>query len=347
MQAFGDSSSTTNIPQKLEKFLTPPQTEDKYGQTTISISSSSAHSEHNTPSYIESLKEERKLLSSHSELTHVFDLIDKEIKRLSNAEQVEAAQAAAQASKDPSLLSKTLLVPVELYPNYNFVGRILGPRGTTAKQLETATGCKIIIHGRKASGTGSSVATANEPLSVELTCSASLPDAAQKLEMGVSVIEALLVPPADGQDELKRQQLMILANMNGTYRPRSAAAIAAAAANSTASGGVGDYQFENLLPFGYRLPTVGPNCHHEKMVKSLLSMGLPNSKPPIVENTDCSNPRCAVFRNLLGNEANHQHGSLTKFEDVLNAMQLYEVINRIRISESSANFGRKLNVQRK
>lgn len=31
---------------------------------------------------------------------------------------------------------------------FNFVGRILGPRGMTAKQLEHETGCKIMIRGR-------------------------------------------------------------------------------------------------------------------------------------------------------------------------------------------------------
>ena len=31
---------------------------------------------------------------------------------------------------------------------FNFVGRILGPRGMTAKQLETETGCKIMVRGK-------------------------------------------------------------------------------------------------------------------------------------------------------------------------------------------------------
>ena len=40
------------------------------------------------------------------------------------------------------------MVPVEQYPEYNFVGRILGPRGLTAKQLEQDTGCKIMVRGK-------------------------------------------------------------------------------------------------------------------------------------------------------------------------------------------------------
>ena len=41
-----------------------------------------------------------------------------------------------------------VFVPVKDFPEYNFVGRILGPRGMTAKQLEQETGCKIMVRGK-------------------------------------------------------------------------------------------------------------------------------------------------------------------------------------------------------
>lgn len=34
------------------------------------------------------------------------------------------------------------------YLQFNFVGRILGPRGMTAKELEQYTGCKIMVRGK-------------------------------------------------------------------------------------------------------------------------------------------------------------------------------------------------------
>lgn len=43
----------------------------------------------------------------------------------------------------------TLLLLIYSYrAQYNFVGRILGPRGMTAKQLEQETGCKIMVRGK-------------------------------------------------------------------------------------------------------------------------------------------------------------------------------------------------------
>ena len=34
------------------------------------------------------------------------------------------------------------------FVQFNFVGRILGPRGMTTKQLEQETGCKIMVRGK-------------------------------------------------------------------------------------------------------------------------------------------------------------------------------------------------------
>ena len=48
----------------------------------------------------------------------------------------------------PMQLTEKLYVPVKDHPEFNFVGRILGPRGMTAKQLEQETGCKIMVRGK-------------------------------------------------------------------------------------------------------------------------------------------------------------------------------------------------------
>jgi protein quaking len=45
-------------------------------------------------------------------------------------------------------VTEKLYVPAKDHPEFNFVGRILGPRGMTAKQLEQETGCKIMVRGK-------------------------------------------------------------------------------------------------------------------------------------------------------------------------------------------------------
>ncbi|CAO4375819.1 unnamed protein product [Caenorhabditis nigoni] len=142
-------------------------------------------------------------------------------------------------------LSETLLVPVKKYPKYNFVGRILGPRGMTVKQLEKETGCKIFVRGRASSVAANPIckpkrpnngaippkpslsniskcALTEEPLHVYIECYDSPSRAEQKMCHAVSIIQDLLSPPADGKDELKRQQLVDISLINGTYRATSA-----------------------------------------------------------------------------------------------------------------------------
>lgn len=44
--------------------------------------------------------------------------------------------------------SKKIYIPVNLYPDYNFIGLIIGPRGMTQKEMETTSGAKIAIRGK-------------------------------------------------------------------------------------------------------------------------------------------------------------------------------------------------------
>ncbi|KAJ9698923.1 hypothetical protein PVL29_007811 [Vitis rotundifolia] len=41
-----------------------------------------------------------------------------------------------------------LEIPVDSYPNFNFVGRLLGPRGNSLKRVEASTGCRVYIRGK-------------------------------------------------------------------------------------------------------------------------------------------------------------------------------------------------------
>ncbi|KAI1694758.1 homodimerization region of STAR domain protein domain-containing protein [Ditylenchus destructor] len=129
------------------------------------------------------------------------------------------------------MLQDKVFVPVDEHPNYNFIGRILGPRGMTAKHLELDTGCKIMIRGK-----GSMKDTAkeqicrgkpnyehlNENLHILIQCEDTKERAKIKLENAVSQVRKILTPPeTKGVDDLKRRQLTELALLNGTYQNSS------------------------------------------------------------------------------------------------------------------------------
>lgn len=107
-------------------------------------------------------------------------------------------------------------VPVDRYPHFNFVGRLLGPRGNSLKRIEALTGCRVSIRGRGSikdpnkeeclrgrPGHGH----LNEQLHVliEAESPANLVDA--KLEQAKEIIEELIVPVGKANDLYKRQQL--------------------------------------------------------------------------------------------------------------------------------------------
>lgn len=121
--------------------------------------------------------------------------------------------------------TRRLDIPVAEYPDYNFIGLIIGPRGNTQKRLEQQTGCRISIRGRGAYGRGgkstANVLTSsksalsnddNEPLHVHLSA-----DSEEAVEACAKIIAEILVPcEDDSRNEHKQKQLKELALINGT-----------------------------------------------------------------------------------------------------------------------------------
>ncbi|XP_031490569.1 KH domain-containing protein At1g09660/At1g09670-like [Nymphaea colorata] len=121
-------------------------------------------------------------------------------------------------------------VPVDKFPSYNFVGRLLGPRGNSLKRVEATTQCRVYIRGR--GSVKDSVKEEklrdkpgyehlNEPLHVlvEAKLPANVIDS--RLNQAVAILEDLLKPVDESLDYYKKQQLRELALLNGTLREES------------------------------------------------------------------------------------------------------------------------------
>uniref|UniRef100_A0A4W3J9K1 QKI, KH domain containing, RNA binding a n=1 Tax=Callorhinchus milii TaxID=7868 RepID=A0A4W3J9K1_CALMI len=192
-----------------------------------------------TPDYLMQLMNDKKLMSSLPSFcgifTHLERLLDEEISRVRKDMYTDSMNGLVENMPihlpEPSgailQLQEKLFVPVKEYPDFNFVGRILGPRGLTAKQLEAETGCKIMVRGKSSMRDKKKEEQnrgkpnwehLNEELHVLITVEDTQNRAEAKLRRAVEEVKKLLVPAAEGEDNLKKMQLMELAILNGTYR---------------------------------------------------------------------------------------------------------------------------------
>ncbi|MFH4973520.1 hypothetical protein AB6A40_000229 [Gnathostoma spinigerum] len=228
--------------------LHAPQEVSTGSTSAVSNGRSSGKTQY-TYEYLSQLLKDKKQLEAFPNVFHHLErLADEEISRVRvSLFQFEFAKDAMSNLPDPkgevTTMTEKIFVPVKEHPDYNFVGRILGPRGMTAKQLEQETGCKIMVRG-KGSMRDKSKEEANrgkpnwehlsEDLHVLIQCEDTPNRAAVKLKRAAEEVRKLLVPSSD-DDELKRKQLMELAIINGTYRSGNAGPANAVSASVVAT----------------------------------------------------------------------------------------------------------------
>ncbi|XP_022139476.1 KH domain-containing protein At5g56140-like isoform X1 [Momordica charantia] len=136
---------------------------------------------------------------------------------------------SSQGSSSGLIVKRTIRVdvPVDNYPNYNFVGRLLGPRGNSLKRVEASTDCRVLIRGR-----GSIKDPAreemmrgkpgyehlNEPLHILVEAELPVEIIDARLLQAKEILQDLLKPIDESHDFYKKQQLRELAMLNGTLR---------------------------------------------------------------------------------------------------------------------------------
>ncbi|XP_036276266.1 protein quaking isoform X6 [Pipistrellus kuhlii] len=255
-----------------------------------------------TPDYLMQLMNDKKLMSSLPNFCGLFNhlerLLDEEISRVRKDMYNDTLNGSAEkrSAELPDAvgpivqLQEKLYVPVKEYPDFNFVGRILGPRGLTAKQLEAETGCKIMVRGKGSMRDKKKEEQnrgkpnwehLNEDLHVLITVEDAQNRAEIKLKRAVEEVKKLLVPAAEGEDSLKKMQLMELAILNGTYRDaniKSPALAFSLAATAQAAPRIITGPAPVLPPAALRTPTpAGPTIM--PLIRQIQTAVMPNGTP--------------------------------------------------------------------
>ncbi|KAL7186821.1 hypothetical protein ACSBR2_028527 [Camellia fascicularis] len=164
-------------------------------------------------------------------LLRSFNIVCVFITQMSGLLQPSSAQnwLGSQGSSSGLIVKRTMRVdiPVDQYPNFNFVGRLLGPRGNSLKRVEASTECRVLIRGR-----GSikdpvkeemmrgkpGYEHLNEPLHILVEAELPVEIVDARLMQAREILEDLLKPVDESQDFYKKQQLRELAMLNGTLR---------------------------------------------------------------------------------------------------------------------------------
>ncbi|KAI9881128.1 MAG: hypothetical protein M1830_008286 [Pleopsidium flavum] len=140
----------------------------------------------------------------------------------------------------PTKTQEKVYVPVNDYPEINFIGLLIGPRGNTLKKMETESLAKIAIRGKgsvkEGKGRSDAAHTSNQEEDLHCLIMADTEEKVNKAKklihnvietvsqclggdhctVRTNVEQAASIP--EGQNELKRNQLRELAALNGTLR---------------------------------------------------------------------------------------------------------------------------------
>merc|ERR1712223_321000 len=116
----------------------------------------------------------------------------------------------------PVRLSARVSIPVREHPKFNFVGKLLGPRGSSLKQLQEDTMTKMAVLGRGSmrnkqqeeelrNSTDPKHSHLKEELHVEITAFASPAEAHARLAFALTEVRKYLIP--DSNDQIRQQQM--------------------------------------------------------------------------------------------------------------------------------------------
>ncbi|MEE6484121.1 hypothetical protein FKM82_013764 [Ascaphus truei] len=121
-------------------------------------------------------------------------------------------------------LKERVLIPVKLYPKFNFVGKILGPQGNTIKRLQEETGAKISVLGKGSmrdkakeeelrKGGDPKYSHLNMDLHVFVEVFGPPCEAYTRMSHAMEEVKKFLIP--DMMDDICQEQFLELSYLNG------------------------------------------------------------------------------------------------------------------------------------
>ncbi|XP_001370780.1 KH domain-containing, RNA-binding, signal transduction-associated protein 3 [Monodelphis domestica] len=156
--------------------------------------------------------------------THALRLVNQEIEKFQKGESKEEEKYIDVVINKNMKLGQKVLIPVKQFPKFNFVGKLLGPRGNSLKRLQEETLTKMSILGKgsmrdkakeeelRKSGEAKYFHL-NDDLHVLIEVFAPPAEAYARMGHALEEIKKFLIP--DYNDEIRQAQLQELTYLNG------------------------------------------------------------------------------------------------------------------------------------
>ncbi|XP_067005089.1 KH domain-containing, RNA-binding, signal transduction-associated protein 1 [Anabrus simplex] len=193
--------------------------------------------------YLKQLLAEKQRLEEQAggdgcQFTLTQKLVAIELERLQNGGRPLSANSSSSSSSRPAneerrfadiikekpiKVTVRVLVPVKEHPKFNFVGKLLGPKGNSLKRLQEDTMTKMAVLGRGSmrdknkeeelrASADPKYAHFNDDLHVEITAFAPPAEAHARIAYALSEVRKFMVP--DYNDEIRQEQMREMQILN-------------------------------------------------------------------------------------------------------------------------------------
>ncbi|XP_037955293.1 KH domain-containing, RNA-binding, signal transduction-associated protein 2-like [Teleopsis dalmanni] len=167
-----------------------------------------------TSAYLDECLQEKKSLEKYPVCKR---LMDDEVEKILVSGRIPKPEIYANVyNEKPIRVAQKVLFPIKEYPKFNFVGKILGPKGNTLRQLQEETFCKMVVMGRNSmrdhakeeelrSSGNPKYAHLSRDLHVEISTVAPPSEAYHRIAYALAEIRKFMIP--DANDDIRMEQM--------------------------------------------------------------------------------------------------------------------------------------------
>lgn len=157
--------------------------------------------------YVQRLVEEKDTIDGER-APNVIKLIDQEIQKTHETGRLSSDTKFVDIVKEkPVRVSVKVMVPTKEFPKINFVGKLMGPKGSTMKRLQEETMCKMAVQGKGCikdkkkeedlrQSNDPKYAHLNEPLHIDIVALAPPAEAHARIAFALAEVRKYLSPDA-------------------------------------------------------------------------------------------------------------------------------------------------------